>query len=100
MRFILIALTVTITCGLVQHDQPIKVLKGHDWSVTALDMNNKGDLLLSGSWDNTMILWNLSNDSILYRFNNHSDMIWDVAFSNNEQYVASASWDASINLTI
>lgn len=98
MRFIQIVLAITISCGFVQLDQPVKILKGHDWSVTTLDINEEGDLLLSGAWDNTMILWDLSNDSILYKFGNHSNMIWDVAFSNNEQYVASASWDASINI--
>jgi WD40 repeat protein len=98
MRCVQILLTVTITLGFVQRDQPLRILRGHEWSVTALDLNDEGDLLVSGSWDNTMILWDLSNDSIRYRFDNHSDMIWDVAFSHKEEYVASASWDASINV--
>ena len=98
MRIILVFLAFGIYGGFVQRDRPAKVLQGHDWSVTALDLNKAGDLLLSGAWDNTMILWDLSNDSILYKFDNHSNMIWDVAFSPDERYVASASWDASINL--
>ncbi|MGW8317442.1 MAG: WD40 repeat domain-containing protein [Bacteroidales bacterium] len=76
----------------------VRVLKGHKWSVTALDINMKGNILLSGGWDNTMILWDLTNDTILSQFGDHSDMIWDVAFSHDENNVASASWDASINI--
>ncbi len=81
-----------------QNETPARVLKGHEWSVTTLDINKEGDMLLSGSWDNTMILWDLNHDSVLCQFGDHSDMIWDVAFSHNEEYVASASWDASINI--
>ena len=90
--------TVGIINSMVQREQPVKILKGHEWSVTSLDINEEGDLLLSGAWDNSMFLWDLNNDSILYKFDNHSDMIWDVTFSSQEQYIASASWDASINI--
>jgi|GEM_PF-1430809 len=86
------------TSGSFQQDQPVRILKGHEWSVTALDMNREGTLLLSGGWDNAVILWDMTHDSMAYKFENHSNMIWDVAFSPNERYVASASWDASINL--
>jgi WD40 repeat protein len=98
MSLVQIFLAIGFVAGVVQQNQHTQVLKGHEWSVTTLDINKAGDMLLSGGWDNTMILWDLSNDSILYKFNNHSDMIWDVAFSPDERYVASASWDASINL--
>lgn len=98
MNLVHIFLAIGFFAGVVQQNQHIQVLKGHEWSVTTLDINKTGDMLLSGGWDNTMILWDLSNDTILYKFNNHSDMIWDVAFSPDERYVASASWDASINL--
>lgn len=98
MRFIQIVFIIGIASGFHQRNQSVKILKGHDWSVTALDIDKAGDLLLSGGWDNTMILWDLSNDSMVFKFEDHSDMIWDVAFSPNERYVASASWDASINL--
>lgn len=98
MKFIQIILFFGISSGILQQEQAVRILRGHDWSVTALDIDKHGTLLLSGGWDNTMILWDLTSDSIIYKFDNHSNMIWDVAFSPNGRYAASASWDASINL--
>lgn len=98
IRLYQILILVSITCGFISNDTPSKILKGHEWSVTTLDINKTGDLLLSGAWDNKMILWDLSTNEMIYKFDNHSNMIWDVSFSNDDKYVASASWDASINV--
>ncbi|MFC0877853.1 WD40 repeat domain-containing protein [Saccharicrinis sp. FJH2] len=79
-------------------DEIVRVPEGHEWSITDVDINEKGNLLLSGSWDKTMKLWDVSVDSAIYTFSNHEEMIWDVAFIHDEKYVASCSWDGSINI--
>ena len=50
-------------------------LAGHDWSVTSLVLNTKGDLLLSGSWDKTMRLWDLNTGEVVNVFKGHQEML-------------------------
>jgi WD40 repeat protein len=98
MRLYQILILFSFTCGFISNDTPTKILKGHEWSVTTLDINKTGDLLLSGAWDNKMILWDLSTNEMIYKFDNHSNMIWDVSFSNDDKYVASVGEDNLIKL--
>lgn len=55
----------TIKYWSVNSEKPEFNLLGHDLVVTALSSNNENDMLISGSRDNKINLWNLKTGQII-----------------------------------
>lgn len=56
------------------------------------------DYIVSGSWDNTVNLFSLSDFRLVQTFKDHTDPVRSVAISKKNQYIASGSWDKTIKL--
>jgi len=82
--------------------QCIQTLKGHSSMVNAIAISPDGQLLASGSNDNTIKVWQLGTGKLLRHLgrwsSGHSSMVHSVAFSPREQLIASGSWDNTIKL--
>lgn len=78
-------------------------LQGHtDW-VTTLTTSPVGNLLLSGSRDKSLIMWELTRDESHYgipkkALKGHSHFISDVVMSSDGQFALSGSWDTTLRL--
>ena len=71
---------------------------GHaDW-VTSAAFSPNGHMIVSGSNDGTIRLWDLAGNPIGSPFQGHSDSVISVAFSPNGQTIASGSSDGMIRL--
>ena len=70
---------------------------GHEHDVSSIAFSADGQTLASGSWDNTIILWD-SPDDYLTTLIGHTDFVTSVAFSPNGKILASGSWDNTIIL--
>ena len=76
--------------------QPVRSLS-HQRAVGALAFNDDGTLLVSGSEDNAIRVWNpWSGDQILGPLEGHMDFIRSVCWKGN--FIASASDDTTIRL--
>ncbi|MBD1880019.1 serine/threonine-protein kinase [Coleofasciculus sp. FACHB-T130] len=73
-------------------------LKGHSKSVASVTISPNGEMLASGSLDNTIKLWNLNTGQEIYTLKGHSKSVGAVAISPDGQILASGSWDNTIRL--
>ena len=55
-------------------------------------------LFVSGSNDNTAIIWDVRNKSILHKLKSHSSQVYFAEFTPDDKYVITASADGTIKL--
>jgi len=77
---------------------PQRSLKGHSHFVSDVVMSSDGQFALSGSWDHTLRLWDLSTGSSTRQFVGHTKDVLSVAFSADNRQIVSGSRDKTINL--
>jgi len=80
------------------------VLKGHNGWVTCLASPESPDMLLSGSRDKTIIIWNITRESDQNygvprkSLTGHDHFIQDIVISSDGQFALSGSWDSTLRL--
>jgi WD40 repeat protein len=57
-----------------------------------------GRRVLTGSWDETAILWDAERGEKLRTFQGHTEPVWSVAFSPDGRSVLTGSWDGTTRL--
>ncbi|MBX9257219.1 WD40 repeat domain-containing protein [Desmonostoc muscorum CCALA 125] len=78
--------------------QPLHTLMGHSHIVCSLAISTDGKLLVSGSWDQTIKIWQLETGELLHTLKGHRDRVYAIALSPDEQIIASGSADQTIKL--
>jgi guanine nucleotide-binding protein subunit beta-2-like 1 protein len=73
-------------------------LTGHSNFVSDVVISSDGQFALSGSWDGTLRLWDLSTGETTKTFIGHSKDVLSVAFSADNRQIVSGSRDHDVNL--
>jgi guanine nucleotide-binding protein subunit beta-2-like 1 protein len=81
-----------------QYGVPKKRLTGHSHFVQDVAISTDGQFALSGSWDATLRLWDLSTGQTTRRFLGHTKDVLSVAFSADNRQIVSGSRDKTIKL--
>ena len=94
-QHIIYALGSTIVVkDLLSNEQTFLHNNGHDSEITCLALSDTGKYLASGQkaymgYKATIIIWDLETYEIMHKCILHRDQIQDLAFSTNEEYLAS-----------
>jgi len=76
-----------------------QVLQGHESFVTSVAFSKDGNYLASGSYDNTVRIWDWKNGQCLHVLQGHQDPpVNSLAFSKDGNYLASGSWDNTVRI--
>ncbi|RMD87215.1 MAG: hypothetical protein D6813_13860 [Calditrichaeota bacterium] len=97
----LIVILLFIFCSTFAQEFPIPLLRtlsGHRLNVSSLAFNPEGNILASGSWDNTIKLWEVESGKELYTLKGHFSSVYSVTFSPYGRILASGSEDNTIKL--
>jgi WD40 repeat protein/energy-coupling factor transporter ATP-binding protein EcfA2 len=76
----------------------IAVCRDHDRTVRSVAFSPNGEMIVSGSADSYLRLWNLNGTMIGQPFRGHEDEVLAVAFSPNGEMIVSASEDKYLRL--
>ncbi|MDZ7957862.1 MAG: WD40 repeat domain-containing protein [Aulosira sp. DedQUE10] len=78
--------------------QPLYNLMGHSHIVRSLAISANGKLLISGSRDRTIKIWQLETGELISTLRGHTDEVCTITLSPDEQIIASGSADKTIKL--
>jgi F-box and WD-40 domain protein CDC4 len=72
------------------------LLNGHTSSVRAL--SGQGNILVSGSYDTTVRVWNIELGTLLHVFTGHREKVYSVGYSHELKRAVSGSMDATVKI--
>ena len=84
--------------GFAQDYVHYKTLKGHAEAVVSIAFSPDGKTLASGSFDNTIRLWDMSTGTHKRTLTGHTEGVSSISFSPDGQILASGSLDRTIRL--
>ena len=94
--FNLVPLLVVVL--LVQDSRAQDTLEGHTRTVSSVSFSPDGTRLASGSFDNTVRLWNAATGEEIATLEGHTDLVESVSFSPDGTLLASGSYDKTVLL--
>ena len=74
-----------------------KCILAHDKNIINLKVL-PGNKIISTSEDKTIKIWDTSNYSLIYSFNEHRDIVKDIVTTNNYKYAISGSYDKTLKV--
>ena len=83
---------------ILKDTQPLQTLMGHSHIVSSLAISADGKLLVSGSWDKMIKIWQLDTGELISTLKGHRDRVYAIALSPDGKIIASGSADKTIKL--
>lgn len=78
--------------------QPVTFYHGHRHFIESLAYGPRSESIVTGSWDNTLKVWDLNDGRVLRTMNGHADRVTQVVISSDGQRIISASEDGTVKI--
>ncbi|MCT7994495.1 serine/threonine-protein kinase [Laspinema olomoucense] len=75
-----------------------RTLIGHQDGVWSVALSPRGHILVTGSWDKTIKVWNVATGQLLRTLMGHQEAVWSVAVTADGKTLASGSSDQQIKI--
>jgi len=76
----------------------VRIFEGHNKTVSSICLSADGGLALSGSWDNTLRLWDAATGECMRVFAQHTDAVTAVSLSADSRRALSGSLDKTLKV--
>lgn len=73
-------------------------IQKHTYHITTLKFVQKGNILISGSSDETITIWDITSNKILTTLAAHSDPVLSITLTPDDTIIISASYDGLMRL--
>ncbi|GMH36635.1 hypothetical protein BSKO_04508 [Bryopsis sp. KO-2023] len=80
----------------IDDQRPKTILHGHENRITCLAVEQEEKVLISGSWDKTVRVWDLTKDACIHVLRGHNDAVESLGVGGDT--VISGSYDSSLCL--
>ncbi|PSB57821.1 NB-ARC domain-containing protein [Chamaesiphon polymorphus] len=94
----LVSASRTLSFWNIQTGEHIRTLQGHRPGIVSMAVHPSGDILASGSVDNTVALWRIDTGECFQVLPGHQAFARSVAFSPDGRILASGSYDGTVRL--
>ncbi|WP_448546111.1 NB-ARC domain-containing protein, partial [Roseiflexus sp.] len=76
----------------------LRSLEGHTGSVEAVAVSPDGRFIVSGSWDNTLKVWDTDSGHLLRSLEGHTSGVYAVAVSPDGRFIVSGAYDRTVKV--
>lgn len=94
----IVFLLVTSIQVMHAQDTPVRTFGVHDYTVFSTDFSPDGKYVVTGSWDNTIKMWEVKTGKLIRTFAGHQFAVFGIDFSPDGKYLISSSKDNTIKL--
>ena len=81
-----------------ESDKKASIMKGHTAEVGCLSLTSDEKLLVSGSYDNLIIVWDMTRKKEIIKLVGHSGFIKSIALTSDGLFIISGSGDKTVRL--
>lgn len=78
--------------------EEFKSINAHQENVSSLAITNNKNYLVSGSWDKTVKIWELSTGKIIRTINGHEELVDKIVIIPNDKFILSIGANSSAKL--